>query len=244
MLFLHYKFFIMKKILGLLLVLLFFAGCDDGDLVAESIDFGTSTVKVCANNNLLYKINNNQSIIFEYEESSTVAPFKNEIGTKPLLTIDNVKNKLFFRTYNGNPLDTSICGTILDANPSITKEWIAEYGTVEIKTTAILSTPNTTTNATRISKYNHAIVFKNVGWKKSDGGSQQEAEIVYGVVQTNPDYALPFGFDSDTNSDVIKSSCDTSIFNFSGSEALRLKLTQATYDALFTTVASATPKTY
>ncbi len=226
-----------------MLVTILFASCDDGDIVADAINFGTATVKVCPNNNLLYKISDNQSMIFEFDQSSTVLPFKNEVGVKPLLTIDNLKNKLIYRTYNGNPLDTSICGTILDPNPTISQQWVAEYGSAEITTSTVLSILNASNNSTRITKYNHAVVFKNIGWKKSDGTIQQEAEITYGVIQTNPDYTLAFGFDSDPNTDVIKSTCGTSIFNFSGREALHLKLDPATYNQLFTNVASSNSKT-
>jgi hypothetical protein len=35
MLFLPYKFFIMKKILGLLIVSVLFAGCDDGNVIID-----------------------------------------------------------------------------------------------------------------------------------------------------------------------------------------------------------------
>lgn len=232
----------MKKTMVLLIGLLLLVSCDDGNVVLQTISFGDATIAKCDNTNLLYKISENQSMIFEFEESTTIAPFKNDVNTKQPLAIDNLKNKLIYRTYNGNPVKTSICGTILDANPQITQEWIAEYGTVEIKTSAILSAPNTN-NATKISKFNHAIVFRNVGWKKPDGSTQQETEIPFGTVQTNPDYNLPFGFDSDANTDVIKSSCDTSIFNFSGSESLRLKLKPATFDVLFATIAGANAKT-
>jgi hypothetical protein len=235
MLFLPYKFFIMKKILGLLIVSVLFAGCDDGNVVVESIDLKDAKLIKCAQNNILFKINSNQSMLLEIKET-TILPFKNETGIRTV-AIDNSINKLLFRTYNGDVKETNICGTTLDAFPSTKEEWIALYGNVEVNTTVIKTEPNTN-NATRIKTYNHAILLKNIGWQKPDGTTQQQAEMAFGVYQTNPDYDLAFGFDSDTNTDVIKSSCDKSIFNFSGRESLRLKLDDATYNSLFTNVPS------
>jgi hypothetical protein len=238
MLFLHYNFIDMKKILGLLLVALFFVSCDDGDLsVTNAIRYDASTLVKCNLNNILYKLNGDQALILEITNATDFAKiFKNEEKTKDILNIDLTTNKLLFRTYNGEVKTTNICATTTDAFPTAKEEWVAQSGKIEVKTTAIISTPNTTTNATRITGYNHAIILKDIEWLKPDGKIQLEnLERPFGVFQTAPTYPLAFGFQD--NPLVFKSTCpnDNTIVAKSGSEAMRLKLDDTSYAALFTT---------
>ena len=55
----------MKKILGILVFTLALNGCDDGNLTQENISFDTVTVQKCATNVLLYKLKDNEALIFE-----------------------------------------------------------------------------------------------------------------------------------------------------------------------------------
>jgi hypothetical protein len=226
----------MKKIFGLLIVSLLFVGCDDGDLVVESISLDGIVPVKCTINNILYKIKDNQSLALEIADIATA--FKNKKETKAIITIDNSTNKLIFRTYNGEVKASNICATTFDAFPSVAEEWIAQYGTIEINTTVVNTAPATSTNATRISKYNHSIILKNVGWLKPDGSIQLETiDRPFGVYQTDPSL-LPFGFAADAP--VLKSTClnDNTIVALSGSEAMRLKLDPTAYTLLFTTVST------
>lgn len=248
MLFLRYKFLIMKKIFGLLLVALLFASCDDGNLsVTDSIRYDAPSLVKCNLNNILYKLNGDQALILEITNAVDFAKiFKNEEKTKDILNIDLSTNKFLFRSYNSAVKATNICGTTLDAFPSVKEEWVAQSGKIEVKTTAVKSTPNTTTNGTRITGYNHAIVLKDIEWLKPDGSKQLEnLERPLGVFQTAPTYPLALGFQDSPL--VFKSTClnDNTIVAKSGSESMRLKLDDASYAALFnnTTTLPDAPKT-
>jgi hypothetical protein len=234
MLFLRYKFFIMKKILGLLFVMMAFSGCDDGDVVQESISLDGIVPVKCNLNNILYKIKDNQSLALEIVDVANA--FKNKKETKAIINIDNTTNKLIFRTYNGEVKATNICATTFDAFPSVKEEWIATAGKIVITTIAIVSQPNATTNATKISNYNHSILLRDIIWQKPDGSTQVDNfDRPYGVYQTAPTYNLPFGFQDSPL--VFKSTCpdDITIVAKSGSESMRLKLDDTTYNFLFTT---------
>jgi hypothetical protein len=223
----------MKKIIGLLFVFLFFVGCDDGDLVVESISLDEVSPVKCNINNILYKFNDNQSMVLEMSDIATA--FKNEESTKLPITIDNTANKLVFRTYNGEVKATNICATNFDAFPNVNDEWIAQSGLVSVVTKAQKSAPDATTNATRISGYNHSIVLKNIEWLKPDGSRQLETiDRPFGVYQTTPTNALPFGFQD--NPLVFESTCltDKTIIAKSGRESMRLKLDDTSYNFLFT----------
>lgn len=245
MLFLHYNYIVMKKIHGLLSVALFFVSCDDGDLaVTDAIRYDAPTLVKCNLNNILYKLNGDQALILEISDVATA--FKNKVETKKLITIDNTSNKLIFRSYNGEVKATNICATTPEFYPTPKEEWIAQSGVIEIKTIAIKSDPNTTTNATRITLYRHSIILRNISWLKPDGSIQLEnSDRLFGVYQTAPTYPLAFGFQD--NPLVYKSTClnDNTIVAKSGSESMRLKLDDASFAALFnnTTTLPDAPKT-
>jgi hypothetical protein len=60
----------------------------------------------------------------------------------------------------------NICETIAPASPTVTDQW--NGWKIQIFTTAV-KTLNETENSTRISGYNHNIVFKNITLQKSNG---------------------------------------------------------------------------
>ena len=60
------------------------------------------------------------------------------------------------------------CETIPPSSPSVSDEWIATAGKIQITTTAIKTT-NTATGQTSITGYNHNIVFKNITFAKQSG---------------------------------------------------------------------------
>ncbi len=234
----------MKKTMVLFIGLLLFMGCDDGDLTASDvINLDSATLVKCNLNNIIYKINGDQALILEIADIATA--FKNKEETKALINIDITANKLIFRTYNGEVKASNICATTPEFYPTPKEEWIAQSGVIEIKTIVRKSEPNTTTNATKIIGYRHLIFLRNINWLKPDGTTQQENfDRSFGVILTNPSYSLPFGFEDSPL--VFKSPCpdDNTIIAKSGSESMRLKLDDTTYNYLFTTATTLpnTPK--
>ena len=84
----------MKKILGILVFTLALNGCDDGNLTQENISFDTVTVQKCATNVLLYKLKDNEALIFE----ATGITFPTET-TSQEINISST-NRVIYRFYN------------------------------------------------------------------------------------------------------------------------------------------------
>ena len=205
----------MKRVFSLLLLVLLLNGCDDGDLTLETIDFEDATTQSCSTNDIIYKLKEKEALLFEIPESS----FENE-PTAPdsptIIDIDNSTYRVVYRFYNGTVATDNICNTIPPALPSVTDQWTATSGKIQIITTAVKTT-NTTENSTRISGYNHNIVFKNITFDKGNGTQVYET-FPFGDYVT-PSAPLPFGFDK------IVEQCSTStkqIYNYVSSEAITI----------------------
>ena len=213
----------MKRIVGLLVLLLLLNGCDDGNLVLETINFEDAITQSCSTNNILYKLKEKEALLLEIPTSSfTNEP--TEIGTPTEITIGG-SNRVVYRFYNGTVATNNICETIPPATPSVTDQWTATGGTIQIITTAIKTT-NTTDNSTRISGYNHNIVFKNITFTKANGTQVYET-FPFGDYLTTTT-SLPFGFDETTER--CTANTPNLLYNYSGSEALTLDIDPSLID--------------
>lgn len=204
----------MKRIVSLLVFVLLLNGCDDGNLAVENIDFATAPMKSCSTNNIIFKLKEKEALLLEIPKSY----FVNEptvTGNPTLITINNTDIRVVYRFYNGNVVDDNICNTIPPALPSVSDQWTATSGTIQIITTANKTT-NTTENSNRISGYTHNIVFKNITFAKMNGTQVYET-FPFGDYITSSN-TLPFGFDK------VIEQCATSkqIYNYTTGEALTI----------------------
>ena len=222
----------MKRLLALFLLGFVINACDDGDLEVENIDFTEVTATKCSSKDVVYKIKDSEMLLIEIP-AETFANDQTAEGTPISIPITGTV-KVKYRQYNGNISADNICPTIPDANPSLQEEWNAIAGTIQITTTAIKST-NQTTGATRITGYRHYIVFKNITFEKPNGVQTYET-YVFGNYNTTATQ-LPLGFSENAQ----KSSCDNRVFNISGSELLTLNT--ANYATLFENTVTTTPRT-
>ena len=204
----------MKRALILLVLIAFLNGCDDGNLTLETIDFENVSTESCSTNDILYKLKENEALLFEIPKSTFVNE-PNTPGSPTTIDIDNSTYRVIYRFYDGKVVQDNICNTIPPALPYITDQWTATSGKIEINTTTIKST-NTTENSTRITGYNHNITFKNITFAKTNGTQVYET-FPFGDY-TTPATSLPFGFDQ------IVEQCPTSkqIYNYTSSEALTI----------------------
>lgn len=205
----------MKRVLSLLVFVMLLNGCNDGNLVLETISFDNVATQSCSTNNLIYKLKPTESLILDIPGSS----FTNEptiIGVPTEIAIGGT-NRVVYRFYNGTVSADNICGTIPPATPSVSDQWTATAGIIQIITTAVKTT-NATDNSTRITGYNHNIVFKNITFAKSNGTQVYET-FPFGDYVT-PTTSLPFAFDKTLDQ------CSTSnqIYNYNSSEALTLDI--------------------
>jgi len=212
----------MKKIIGLFALMLTLNGCDDGDITIEEIDFEDVTAVYCEQNNLLYKIKDNEALLIQIKNPDTYFTHNvsNE-GVPTSINIDNTDNRVIYRAYSGEVATGNICATIPLSTPSVTEEWVATSGTIEITTTANV-VPNTTStagNATKITGYTYYIEFKNVTFLKPNGVEQLYETYVFGDRIINS--TLPFAFNID---DVQQCPTTNEVHNHSGKESLVLNL--------------------
>ncbi len=227
----------MKRILGLLAVVLFINACDDGDLTVDTIDFADVPVQKCPLKEILYKISDNKMLILAIPASTFLndeTPDGDPIEVQISGNIDVV-----YRQYIGTPTDANICDIVTAATPNLSEEWNATSGTILITSTAI-KTVNSTTGITQITGYRHYIVFEDIVFLKPDGTTQTYAgsSFVFGNYNDTSQSPLAFGF----NDEAAISTCssDNRIFNFNSSEVFILDL--ADFATLFQNVETTEPR--
>lgn len=207
----------MKRFFGLLLLVLSLNGCDDGDLILETIDFDDATTLSCSTNNVLYRLNEKEALLLEIPKSI----FQNEPTpvNEPIEISIGGDNRVIYRFYNGVVATDNICETIPPATPSVVDQWTATGGTIQIYTTSVKTT-NTTTNSTKITGYNHNIVFKNITFSKTNG-TQVYENFTFGNYVTTIT-SLPFNFDQTIEKCEVNT--PNLIYNYNSNEALTLEI--------------------
>lgn len=206
----------MKRILSILSLLLFITACDDGDLTVDVIDFSEVAAQKCTSKDVIYKVKEDRMLVLEIP-AATFAENETLDGV-PIEIPINLTNKVTYRKYDGTVSADNICPTFPVATPNVIEEWRATDGIIQFTAKAIKTT-NGTTNATKITGYLYNITFKNITFDKP-GIDQTYPSFPFGNY-TSTISPLAFGFDDQ----VTKSSCDNRIFNFSGSEAIILDVT-------------------
>ena len=223
----------MKRILGVLMLLLFITSCDDGNLTVDVIDFSEVSIQKCSDKDVLYKVKDSEMLILEIPSTTFTAD--QTIDGEPIeIPLSNTV-KVTYRKYTSAASSSNICPTIPSATPNLVEEWNATAGIVQIIATAIKTT-NSVDNSTRITGYTYNIVFKNITFQKPEGIEQTYADFPFGNYATTVS-ALAFGFDEE----VDKSTCDTKIYDFSGGEVFTLDVTD--YATLFASEVTSTPRT-
>lgn len=170
----------MKKYASLLLFALLLNGCDDGDLKVDTIDFDTVASTTCdTTNTLLYKIKDRESLLLQLAPNSLIND-PTIPGEEPLTyPIDNNLYRVLYRAYDGVVGVPNICGIIPPKTPNVIEEWVGTQGKIQITTTQISSVPSEVDGSTRVTGYNHSIVFKNITFLKPSG-PQVEEDYVFG----------------------------------------------------------------
>ncbi|RKS98588.1 hypothetical protein [Flavobacterium sp. 123] len=205
----------MKKVVSLLFFLFVLNSCDDGNLVQEDITFENTATQSCSTNNIIYKLKDKEALILEIPESSFINEPTLE-GSPRIINISST-NRVVYRFYNGAVSANNICETIPPATPIVTDQWNATNGTIQIITSAVKKT-DAVTGRTKITGYNHNVVFKNITFAKNNGTQAYETFPFGDYVTTAT--TLPFGFDET----VEQCSSSKQIYNYTSSEALTLDI--------------------
>lgn len=160
---------------------LFLNGCDDGDLTVDTIDFSAITPESCDPNTstLMYKIKQQEALLLQLPAGA----LRNE-NEEYTYNIDNTSNRVVYRAYDGNVVAlTNICGLIPPSTPKVTEEWIGTNGIIEIKSEQVSPPISATNDGTRITGYNHTIIFRNITFAKPE--KQTQPELKFGVYKSN-----------------------------------------------------------
>jgi hypothetical protein len=184
-------------------------------LVQEDITFENTATQSCSTNNIIYKLKDKEALILEIPESSFVNEPTLE-GSPRIINISST-NRVVYRFYNGAVSTNNICETIPPATPIVTDQWNATNGTIQIITSTVKST-DATTGRTKITGYNHNVVFKNITFAKNNGTQVYETFPFGDYVTTAT--PLPFGFDETLE----QCSSSKQIYNYTSSEALTLDI--------------------
>lgn len=223
----------MKRILGLLTLLLLINSCDDGDLTVANIDFSEVAATKCTNRDIIYKIKDSEMLILAIPATTFIND--ETLEDQPIEVEITGSIQVVYRRYNGEPTSANICDLITAGSPNLLEEWNATSGTIQITSRAIKSV-NSTTGITQITGYNHYIVFEDIVFQRPDGTTQtyDGNTFVFGNYNAS---VSPFAFGFDTVAD----KCSGKIFNLNSSEAFVLDL--ADYTNLFQNEVTTTPRT-
>ncbi|MFN7045033.1 MAG: hypothetical protein ACK4M1_07525 [Flavobacterium sp.] len=167
----------MKKLIVLVASVFMLQACDDGDITLESFNFDGVAIQECGDNNLIFKINNDELLLINIPEAS----FANEEtpdGSPRIVTV-SATNQIIYRIYSGTVTSNNICATIPPATPVVQDEWNATGGTIEIITDALYDTDGIT-----IIGYTHNIKFVNVNFSGTSN-SFSFTEYTFGNYETD-----------------------------------------------------------
>lgn len=167
----------MKKLIVLVASVFMLQACDDGDITLESFNFDTVNIQECTDNNLIFKINNDELLLINIPESS-FANVETPDGSPRIVNVTSA-NQIIYRIYSGNVTSSNICATIPPATPVVKKEWNATGGTIEIITDALYAIDGVT-----ITGYTHNIKFVNVNFSGSSN-SFSFTEYNFGNYETD-----------------------------------------------------------
>lgn len=147
-----------------------FAGCDDGDLVFESLNFDAIAPQSCSqqpDNEVLYKINGREALVLYVNNLQNQLPSAPTENTPAYLTVDNQNVQFLYRLYQDTPQAVNFCGSLQAVTPAVTEQWFATGGQLEITTTAMKSANSTAgfEGGERITSLRHAMVFRNLNFQ-------------------------------------------------------------------------------
>jgi hypothetical protein len=205
----------MKRFLGIVVCALALNSCDDGDLIVENINFSDVPTQGCSTNHLLYKLNDQESLILNIPSTTFT---NNPTGTgDPILLDINATNQVVYTFYNGKVATSNICDVIKPPTPGVNNQWNASSGKIVITVTEQKKLDETN-NSTTITGYNNSIVFKNITFDKGNGTSQFYETFSFGdyVVTAVP---LPFAFNK-----LLNKCTNNQVYDFSPSESFTLDI--------------------
>lgn len=170
----------MKKVFGLIIVLLLSTSCDDGEITLQSFDFDNQIIQKCSDKTILFKTKNEELLLISLPQATYDSAFDNtETGDTPREVTINTSNKVIYRKYSGTVSSTTICSDLPPATPTVSKEWNATGGTMIVETNYLYDTDGVT-----IIGSTHNITFQNISFSSGED-SFSFVSYIFGNYETN-----------------------------------------------------------
>jgi|GEM_PF-477805 len=224
----------MKRFFSFLVLAVFFAGCDDGDMEEVSFEFNETAAKACnstgtASNFFIYKTTDQRALILKLAERNfTNTVTSDSLGTGLIEVPINATNQLIYRVYNDVITDATVCSTsgIPASYPIVTEERSASGGMMYVRT-SVLKSEETTEGATSITEYLHTITFADITFITADGSQRNESlpPVTYRTL------APRFTFDNLSDVKICAENDYKLLLKYVSDQAMSLKLSEA--DAAF-----------
>ena len=188
-------------------------GCDDGDLVAETIEFDEEkNPESCdtETNELIYKLKPQEALILQLEENT----FTDAPGEKEITISDTGLIQLVYRSFDGVINRANICDAIRPSAPNVSSESKAIGGKIKITTTPDISEP-AADGSTKINGFKHSIYMTNISFSIT-GGTQVGEDFYFGILKTST-YNSPVVSFTATNA----KQCDPKqVYNYTGNTSM------------------------
>lgn len=141
----------------------YFYGSYRTDVIDLDFDY-TSPAEVlnCTTNNLIFKYNNNNVLLFDLDKATL---FQNSVttpGNPRTALINTTTNKVIYRVYNGGLNGNFFCSAITPSTPTLTEEWIADSGVDNVS--GIIKVVTETTSVP--NEFKHTIYLYKTTFRK------------------------------------------------------------------------------
>ncbi|WP_130736195.1 hypothetical protein [Flavobacterium sp. J27] len=168
----------MKKIFFLLVLLISFSSCDDGDITLESFNFEGQNIQKCSDNFLIFKTKSDELLLISLPETVYNSLFEATPtnGTPRVINITG-SNQIIYRKYTGTVSNLTVCSTVPVSSPTVTKEWLATGGTIAVETNEVVVN-------SEVTAHTHNITLHNVNFASSDN-SFSFVSYIFGDYQIN-----------------------------------------------------------
>lgn len=239
----------MKRFFSFLVLAVLFTGCDDGDMEEVSFEFNETSASPCnvsgdANQFFIYKTTDQRALLLKLLEKNFSNTITQDTLDGALIGLPlGAANQLIYRVYSGTVGASTICSAIPAASPIVTEERTATGGTAYIQTDVIKSEINAD-GSNSITDYKHTITFSDVTFNLENGTQRNETLPPMIYTRRAPSFTT---FDLPTTSLNRCGESNNLLYRFatsssnSNSQAMKLELSNAAAEALFSNVLD-TPK--
>ena len=214
----------MKKILGLIAVLVLILGCDDGDMTFKTFDFTSVAADKCSDSDIIFKIKDTEVLILKLNPAAlvNVSTFDAVTGenTPRLVDIGTSGSTITYRNYTGKVSKETLCNELPPATPSVIDEWIGQ-GKLSITT-------KETRLEGRLTGFQHQITLKNITFTKGEETITIN-ENNFGTVDRKFDFSFNFIPQGEDEPSVKQCDANGLIYTINGNEALILSLPAGTF---------------